>query len=696
MDSSERARNSRFWRLAALIGVLFLAVRVILLRQLLESPVFQLPVLDSEFYHIWGIRLAIGEGHPAGPFWLSPLYPVFLGGLFKAAGSYTPVLAAVAQILLSMGTLAVLLMLTRRLFGDAAALVAGALAALYAPWAYYDAVMLSASLILFINALLLLLLATRTTLGSVLGDAPAAERWQIWLGAGVLTGVSALARPSALLFAVLLVLWLALSRAAGKWVRLAALAAGVAVCLLPVLIRNYSVAGSPVLTTSSGGINFFIGNRAGASGIYDEMDFVRSFDPMREAEGYRAEAARRLGREVSLNRASRYWAAQAWDDILHDPAGWLRLMLKKLWLTAQREEIGNNLSFRGVAGFSPLLGALPLRWGLLLPLALAGWAATRRQRRLWKLLGIYAAAYVAANLLFFSASEYRFPLLLVLLPAAGCFFAELWSQLKAKRVAAVAVLCGIYVAGLVVCNWPSSFVRSAVKPSSDYYNMATVATDRGQLLDAVPLYTRALLADPEYRIARIGLADALWRLGNFDDARREYSIAGAPPPDSLSGAPLEGFLSELYLLTEEENYTGALEFLNQSFPTSEHAPTDIWASRAMVEAELGMHTQAIASLLKAHAKEPDSPEWPYKAGMVALQGADTARADSFFVQALTIYPAYAPARIALGRSALARGDTLGAIGQLNEVRQIRIPEADNWVRVQARDFARDLGEPWPK
>ena len=675
MNTQLTPSDKRYWRGALIAAALFVLCRIIFYRQLADTPVMKYLVLDSDFYYNWARRLAAGFGHPSGPFWLSPLYPIALAGLFKAFGSQQVGFVVIAQMTLSLGTLAAILQMTRKLFGNVAAITAGIAAALFGPWLYYDGVLLSASLILFLNAVLMLLIVTRThpDTGARL-CAPTSKDDTIWLAIGLLCGLSALARPSALVFGAALLVWLALRKESGRWRRVVFLLVAMCVPLVPVLVRNYKASGSLILTTSSGGVNFFIGNRAGASGMYDEMDFINSFDPQREAEGYRVEATKRLGHVVSLNEASRYWGGQALDDMVHNPGGWLRLMVRKLWLTMQREELPNNLSLRGVAGFTPILNALPMRWGLLFPLALTGAWLAWRKRRDTRVLWIYGACYLAVNLLFFSSSEYRFPLVIVLLPAAGCFMVEVWREITTRDYRKLATACVIYVVALLVCNFPSHLVNKATKPNADYCNMATVAVDHKLIIDALPLYARSLAVDPTYTSARLGLANVLWKLGNYDDARQEFARAGVPAPDSLSGAPLQTFLTEIETHIEMRDYDGAYALLDASFPEEQDAPKEIWALRATIDAQRGHYDRAALALIQASRKDPESPEWPYRAGLYVQMTGDSVGADSLFGYAIRKYPAYAPARVALGLSALARHDTVTARMQYEELKRIHIPD----------------------
>jgi tetratricopeptide (TPR) repeat protein len=198
------------------------------------------------------------------------------------------------------------------------------------------------------------------------------------------------------------------------------------------------------------------------------------------------------------------------------------------------------------------------------------------------------------------------------------------------------------------------------------------------------LFARALAVDETWRTARIGLAESLWKMGNFDDARREFAQAGVAPPDSISGEPLQGFIDDVYQFTEDGDFKGALEYLDRTFPRDQDAPAEIWNTRAMVESGLRMWSRAADDLVKASAKDPQDPDWLYRAGFLAAEGGDTARAEDLYRQAIERYAAYAPARIELAYLALRQKDVRTAREQVLELEKIRIP-ADS-IRNKVEDL----------
>jgi len=670
------------------VFILFVLVRLIYLRQLEASPLLELLTLDAKYYHDWAARLAQGLGHPPGPFFLSPLYPILLSGLYTLFGGPNPTPAVVFQILLSTVTLLLLFFAVRDLFDSTIAVVACLLAIFCAPWLYFDGMLLTSSLILFLNAGLLLLLAR-----ALRSEIPKA--W-LWLAAGVALGLSALARPSVLLFLALVLVWLAAGKREGspvgrfRWRAGTMLVLGTFVMLLPVLVRNISVSGSPLLTTSSAGINFYIGNRTGALGAYEELPWLEASDPQTEAQRYRDEAARRTAQSLTLEQASRYWTRQALHDIVRHPAAWLQTLSRKLWFTVQGGEIRTNLSFAAVRTFCPIARFMPLTWGFLFPLAAAGLFLCWRSRRKIALILLYLAAYILVNLIFFSASEYRFPMILALLPLAAQFLVGIFRELRERRVSRLIWALGVYVAVLVVVNFPSRLRAELTNPSLDYFNLGSEAVNRGQIESSIPLFTRALAAKPGFQQAHLELARSLWQVGNYDEARREFEKARVAAPDTLHGAPLDNILREACVLHEEARYEEALAYLSDIFPVEATMPIEVLVLRASILERLQRAQEAAHLFLRAARREPSNPEWLYRAALNLRSIGNLAACDSLLEVALAIHPAYAPARLELATNALARGDTAAARVQLAELRRIRIP-VDS-IRIRIEELSRAIAD----
>ena len=407
MNERHAPPSSRPFLLAAygIVAVLFLALHAAQIKAVLANPPGQIPIIDSRYYLAWAKRLLQGLGLGPKPFFMSPLYPQLIA-LAGWAGLAVKTGAFWLQSLLSLGSVLLAARYASRRFGPWAGVAASLLMTLYAPMIYYDAVLLSSSLILFLTLVALTLLE---------GD-PHELPWWRAAAAGLAIGLSALARPNALLLvpAFALVLWLQ-AREKRTWGRIAALAVACVLMLLPPMIRNARNHGGFTLTTNSLGVNLFIGNSAHADGLYVEAPWLTSAEPIYEAEDYLHEAERRTGKTLTVSTASTYWTGQALRWIVHPPFKWAALEMRKFAYFFNRIEIANNVSLRGVAEYSPLLRRLRLlNFGLIAPLGLVGLLLTIRRRSSALPLALIAS-YLVANMLFFVSSEYRYPVVGVLI-----------------------------------------------------------------------------------------------------------------------------------------------------------------------------------------------------------------------------------------------------------------------------------------
>jgi hypothetical protein len=142
---------------------------------------------------------------------------------------------------------------------------------------------------------------------------------------------------------------------------IAAFTAGVALVLAPVALRNRHVGGEMVLTTAQLGPNFYIGNRTGASGLYEPLRPLRG-DPMHEREDAIALAAEALGHAPTPAEVSDYWLGRTLTEIARAPLSWLRLMSWK-WLLMERARDRRLGGHGRLCEQSPLLRMLDLLLG---------------------------------------------------------------------------------------------------------------------------------------------------------------------------------------------------------------------------------------------------------------------------------------------------------------------------------------------
>ena len=305
---------------------------------------------DAVSYDAWAQGIAAGNWLGNDVFYQAPLYPYFLGALFFVVG-HNLIAVRVVQALLGALSCGLLSLAATRLFGTRAGLTAGLLLAIYAPAVYFDALIQKTTLDSVLLCGLLAVLASSQRVTTIRS-----------LGLGILLGALALTRENTLLFVPLVGAWL--------WWRtdrgfrpLAALAGGIALLLVPVALRNFSIDGNIHVTTSQFGTNLFIGNSATANGGYVPLRNDHGTPEFERADAVEL-AQSAVGRQLSSSEVSAYWRNRAVAWAVENPGAWLRLMGKKLLLTWNVVEIADTEDIYSAADYSwPLKSSLlPSFW----------------------------------------------------------------------------------------------------------------------------------------------------------------------------------------------------------------------------------------------------------------------------------------------------------------------------------------------
>jgi 4-amino-4-deoxy-L-arabinose transferase-like glycosyltransferase len=509
------ARPSRAeWIGVVAVFVFALALRLLHLQQLrAHDPFFELPSVDERMYHQWALAIRGGDWLGAHAFASNdvvvghgPLYPYFLALLY---GLFGPSVAAAKTVQCVLGSFSCVLVwaLARRLFDARVAALASLATAGYAMLLFYEGALVVANLQVLL-ALLILLAVVR-----------ALERPRIsgWLGAGLLVGLSAVARPNALLFAVAIAAWipLALHRALSRKRLLAlcgAFLVGVALMVLPVTLRNYALTGDWVLVSHAGGLNFFIGNNPDANGAFRvPRIFPRAMadDPWEQRAIFESTAERASGRELTPSEVSAFWRDRGLDFVRAQPGAWLRLELRKLGLSLNAFEPWSIRSFTLTRDFSWVLRLPLVSFGFLGPVALLGicltWRTWRRLMPLYAMLG----TVLATQLIFFVLSRYRMPAVPVLAIFGAAGLVQLLDAVHVRRWKRVGLAAVLLVVFSFAVHRP--ILREDL--SVAYYNLGNRYRDLERWDQAIDAYRESLRRNVGYISAHNNLAIAYERSG---------------------------------------------------------------------------------------------------------------------------------------------------------------------------------------
>ena len=545
------ARRST-WRYGpAAIVVAALAVRAIVLVQLGSHPLLQpTGVLDDAIYVQLAHRVAAGD-LALGPdvYFLSPFYTYFLGLVFALTGG--SILAArVIQVLLGAAGVALIMATATSWFGKRPGMIAGALAACAGMFAFNEILILQSSIDVFLTSLALFALtrAVRT------------RAWVGFVAAGLAFGALVLNRPNALpCVGIVALVWIATNRSKEAVFQVAALVLGTSLLLAPVALRNRIVAGDVVLVTSHGGLNFYIGNRAGADGTWKSLEGITPSVAGQARDAQRV-ASQALGRTVSASGASDYYYGLAWKWIGANPGAWMELMARKLALTINAVDVALNYSYTYFSrDEASLLSVLIIGPWLLIPLGIVGLVVggPREHRSSYLTWVLFAPVYAVSVAAFFVSSRYRLPLLVPMAIGSGAAVAWFWDRrAAATRSGAFWIAPAAVVLLMVMVNWPlqaddgrmyergerivqlmdDGQIDQGAKLLADteprypqrgllLYRVGLVFRQKGDATRAIAYLERALAADAREPRIHLNLGEALVEAGRAGDAITHLEIA---------------------------------------------------------------------------------------------------------------------------------------------------------------------------
>ena len=454
-------------QLLVLVFLVALAVRAAHLVSLLASPVADTLVLDSKHYDA-AARAAEGPGvsfmNVGYAYWLAVVYRI--AGPSVRAALWTQIVlgALVAVAVAGIGALL--------LESTAIGVCAGLLYALYRPAVFYDGLLLTPSITNVAVAGMLLALAVWIRV----------PRRRMLVTAGLLVGAAILIRPNLLLIVPIAAMAIAgrrnVSRAAWRGVLLF-----LACAVMPpaiVTCWNGCVHHEWVPVSANGGMNFWVGNGSRASGLYALSSFLEDEEAATEERRFLEEARRRTSDpNLTLGESSAFWFRQGLREIRSSPRRWFVLELRKLALFSTRDEPKTNVSLAFIESMSPALSALPIGFGALVIVGVAGLAAVVGRGfspEAWLIVSTPLAA-LATCLAFFVSGEYRHLASIGLAVAAAAMLQRLGSwMLRARRELmppadlAIPVILATVVTPLVLVPQPSVIASS--HPLLDFSNYA--------------------------------------------------------------------------------------------------------------------------------------------------------------------------------------------------------------------------------
>ncbi len=605
------------------ILLLALVLRLIYLKLSRLSPFYEPLLLDAQYYHEWALRIAQGDfGNEV--FYGLPLYPFFLGGVYKLF--HGSLLAAkLVQVLLGLVTVYFVYRIAEKISDQKTAILSALVAACYGPLIFHEGILIP-------EALGIPLYATTFFMAIKFLRCPTKK---MGVQLGILFGLSMLTKAGILLF-VLIFLYSFCWRLPKK--RVQGIYCFLAFCLTLAPVTAHNVFGGKdfVWLTSHAGFNFYVGNNEQAVGVFAPPPGTGT-NVDAQIEDSKAVAEQAMGRVLKPSEVSRYWSGKAWDFIGKHPAKFLELCIRKLALFFDAREISDIEDYQFAQLFNPFLKIPWLNFSLLGPLFFLGLVLGYKKLRYGRVVLLWIAGYLVGMMGFFVNARYRLPLLPVMIPVAAFGASQFFVGFVEWRwkqwiVSSVVLLAGFGLTQLHLVS--TDFSR-------DYVNAGDVWAQQDNPAKALPLYEKAIELDPNSSKASLAMAVALTKLQRFEEAKGFYmKCLSIDPANSQAHNNLGLWYDRSGDRGEAERHF--LEAIRLK-PNSPQAHNNL----GMAYGKRGQFAMAVQEFEQAIRLTPSNPRGYTNLGLIYYQMGDKEKARNQWDKALSINPQFEEARRAM-------------------------------------------------
>ena len=657
----QKAKKQFFQKETFLIIGLFLlafVIRLIYLNQIASSPDFDTPQRDLLWHHNWAKEIAKGDWIDKEVFFRAPLYPYFLAIVYAIFGE-SFYIARLIQILIGSLSCVLIYLLGKKLFHRTVGIIASVIACFYAPLIHFDAQLELPVLEVFLDLWVFLLLVD--------AGAKLKKRW--WLLAGIVFGLSAIARPNILMFIPFVLLWICIRlwKENRNKIMVSSLVflLGTILIISPVTIRNWVVGKDFVLISSQGGINFFIGNN-----IESDGKTAAAAPGMLPYEGYKDNiwltsiklAERSLGRKLKPSEISSFWFKQGFSFIKTYPLKYLQLLGKKFYFFWNSYEIESNQDLYFSSRWSPLLRLLLWDWilripfGIIGPLSILGMILNAKFWKRYFLIYAFILSYMFSVILFFVTSRFRLPVIPFLVLFASFSIYWLVEKIRSREYRPLRRSLLVLVALFIIVN---SNLFGVNKPdlSSTYNTLGIVYTKKGWYDSAISILQESIKANPNSPLPHLHLGDVYYKKGYWGEALSEYGQAIILDSTMAIAHSDLGYMYFQIDMDEEalQAYTKALEI--------DSALVRAHVNLAFLFEKKKLYEQAVDEYQKALAFEPEVASIHNNLGNAYVNLGLKDKALIEFKKALELDPNYAYAHVNLGSLYFERGWFQEAITQ---------------------------------
>jgi len=512
-EDIESPANRSFW-VACIIFSLALAIRFVYLYESSANPSFQTPIVDSKVYDETARAFVKGQGMGSNFFWQPFFYQFFLSVVYFFRDC-SIISAKVIQVLLGALTCALTYKLGKKIFGRQIGIIAGLITAFYGPMFFYESELLATGWATFWAVVVVLLFL----------EVKEKDKGWHWFFLGLCGALGIITRPEFFLFflAGCIWLWLRVPRELSLVPRFGAIFAGIVLVIVPVGIAAAYATGRFSITSSSGGINLYIGNNPD----YCQTLTIRPGEEWNRLIGLPSQ----YGMGKSVWDEDRFFKQRVMEYMKNKPFDFAKGLGRKMLELICSREIPRNLNIYMFGRWSRLLrlltwkaGGFGFPFGLIFPLAVLG--VIFNWRRIPAPVILFIVLYPLSIILVFVAGRYKVPMVPILAVLAAAGLVSVVKKVWLKRWREVMIIATVVVGTILLSTLPGPFCQEQVNFEPEFFQFVGHGmVKRGLNDEAMKCLSESLRLKPDYNETYFYMGEALRGQGKVDEAIECYRKA---------------------------------------------------------------------------------------------------------------------------------------------------------------------------
>jgi len=551
-------RSRSGWLIPAAIVLAAFAVRLIMLLQTRNLPIYYQPLLDAGFFQQWaGFKRTIAWVE-AAPTFREPIYAYFVALVYTVFRESLTIVRVI-QCLLGGASVLLLYAATRKIYGRLAATVAAIVLALFSPAVFFTSEINETTLAVF------LVIASAYALARAGKERPLLNASV----SGLLAGAAFLTRFVSIVALPAWILHMLLSREPRLRKATVMLIVGFAIvplCYHVLLLKTDQRTYFPLRSSwhalmgsgSVGGATlepeFEIGI-GGSRGAYRATASTGRLEGQRDLIRFAGIEDPEVESEVD---AYRHWGGRVAEDLASNPAAYAGAFFKKLGIFWGPTNPPSNLDMRYVADFSFLLKNRLLGFAVVAALGLLGLVAGLRRTSLG--FALYTLCLPLLASVYLISDIEKMLVVPFLAMFTGFTFAAVARSIKTRRMTKA---IGVIVAGIILIAVFYQLPGRELDRARNLVITGDAYADVGIFDKAESLYKEAIGLSPGLADANISLADLYGGAGKPGEALAVLDHAMLESQDPR----LQIERAELLLMAgRQDEAMAALRSLEKSYP----------------------------------------------------------------------------------------------------------------------------------